>query len=236
MIFPLFYFRDSFQNYRPLPYIINNKILIPSDHGLLQIKQNTNNSTNINLNVYLDNILVNNQQNMGKRNKIVLNRDHSSIEITILTQYFQLEKPLPIFFKLKNIDANWQRLENNRSIKFSRLPPGNYSLYILQNNLELKILDITVNQIWYATWWFILIVVLATFLIISYIFIRNQQKANEEKEILDLLVNHKTLELQFTVAELKRAQKTLKEENDFKNQLYAILMHDIKSTLMFLAE
>ena len=216
--------------------VINNKILIPSDHGLLQIKQNTNNSTNINLNVYLDNILVNNQQNLGKRNKIVLNRDHSSIEITILTQYFQLEKPLPIFFKLKNIDANWQRLENNRSIKFSRLPPGNYSLYILQNNRELKILDITVNQIWYATWWFILIVVLATFLIISYIFIRNQQKANEEKEILDLLVNHKTLELQFTVAELKRAQKTLKEENDFKNQLYAILMHDIKSPLMFLAE
>ena len=98
--------------------VINNKILIPSDHGLLRIKQNTNSSTNINLNVYLDNILVNNQQNLGKRSKIVLNRDHSSIEITILTQYFQLEKPLPIFFKLKNIDANWQRLENSRTIKF----------------------------------------------------------------------------------------------------------------------
>lgn len=216
--------------------VINNKIFIPSDHGLLRIKQNTNSSTNVNLNVYLDNILVNNNQKLGKRNEIILNRDHSSIEITILTQYYQLEKPLPIFFKLKNIDANWQRLENNRTIKFSRLPPGNYSLYVLQNDRELKILDITVNQIWYATWWFILLVILVISIFIAYIFIRNQRKAREEKEILDLLVNHKTMELQFTVAELTRAQKNLKEENDFKNQLYAILMHDIKSPLMFLAE
>lgn len=216
--------------------VINNKILIASDHGLLRINQNTNSSTNVNLNVYLDNILVNNTQKLGKRNKIILNRDHSSIEITILTQYYQLEKPLPIFFKLKNIDANWQRLENSRTIKFSRLPPGNYSLYILQNNRELKILDITVNQIWYATWWFILLVILVISIFIAYVFIRNQRKAREEKENLDLLVNHKTMELQFTVAELTRAQKTLKEENDFKNQLYAILMHDIKSPLMFLAE
>ena len=216
--------------------VINNKIFIPSDHGLLRIKQNTNSSTNVNLNVYLDNILVNNNQKLGKRNEIILNRDHSSIEITILTQYYQLEKPLPIFFKLKNIDANWQRLENNRTIKFSRLPPGNYSLYILQNYRELKILDITVNQIWYATWWFILLVILVISIFIAYVFIRNQRKAREEKENLDLLVNHKTMELQFTVAELTRAQKILKEENDFKNQLYAILMHDIKSPLMFLAE
>jgi len=216
--------------------IISNNVIIPSDHGLLQIEQNSNNANNIKLNVSLENILVNNNQKLGNRNKIVLHRDHSSIEITILTQYFQIGKPLPIFYKLKNIDAHWKRLENSRSIKFSRLPPGNYSLYIFQNNRELKILEITVNQIWYATWWFILVLVLATSLIIAYIFIRKQRKANEEKEILDLIVNHKTLELQFTVAELTRAQKTLKEENDFKNQLYAILMHDIKSPLMFLAE
>lgn len=216
--------------------VIDSKIIIPSDHGLLIIKQNTNNSTNINLNVHLENILINNNQKLGKRNKIVLHRDHSSIEIKISTQFFQLDKPLPIFYKLKNIDANWQRLGNNRSIKFSRLPPGNYSLYIFQNNRELKILDITVNQIWYATWWFILLVILITGLFISYIFIRNQRKAKEEKENLDLIVNHKTMELQFTVAELLRAQKTLQKENNFKNQLYAILMHDIKSPLMFLAE
>jgi K+-sensing histidine kinase KdpD len=81
-----------------------------------------------------------------------------------------------------------------------------------------------------------LLVVLISGLTITYIFLRNQRIAKEEKENLDLLVNHKTLELQFTVAELLRAQKTLKEENNFKNQLYAILMHDIKSPLMFLAE
>lgn len=216
--------------------VINNEILIPSDHGILQIKQNTKNAINVNLNAALENILVNNNQKLGKRNKIVLPKDHSSIEIHISTQYFQLEKPLPIFYKLKNIDANWQRLENSRTIKFSRLPPGNYSLYILQNNRELKLLEITVNQIWYATWWFILLVIVVIGILIIYFFIRNQQKAKEEKELLDLLVNHKTLVLQFTVEELTRAQKTLKEENNFKNQLYAILMHDIKSPLMFLAE
>ena len=216
--------------------IINNKILIPSDHGLLKINQIYNNLNNNNLNVYLENTLVNNNQNIGKQKSIVLPRDHTAIEIFIQTQYFQIGKPLPIFYKLKNIDANWQRLSNSRSIKFSRLPPGFYSLYMLQNNRELKILDIQVNQIWYATWWFILLLILALGLTIVYIFIRNQRIAKEEKETLDLLVNHKTLELQFTVAELLRAQKTLKEENDFKNQLYAILMHDIKSPLMFLAE
>lgn len=216
--------------------IINNKILIPSDHGLLKINQIHNNLNKINLNVYLENILVNNNQKLGKQNSIILPRDHTALEIFIQTQYFQIGKPLPIFYKLKNIDAHWQRLSNSRSIKFSRLPPGYYSLYILQNNRELKILDITVNQIWYATWWFILLVILTLGLAIVYVFIRNQRKAKEEKEILDLLVNHKTMELQFTVAELLRAQKTLQEENNFKNQLYAILMHDIKSPLMFLAE
>lgn len=216
--------------------IVNNKILIPSDHGLLKINQIHTNLNKINLNVYLENILVNNNQKLGKQNNIILPRDHTALEIFIQTQYFQIGKPLPIFFKLKNIDANWQRVSNSRSIKFSRLPPGSYSLYIFQNNRELKILEITVNQIWYATWWFILLLILALGLAIVFVFIRNQRKSKEEKEILDLIVNHKTMELQFTVAELLRAQKILQEENNFKNQLYAILMHDIKSPLMFLAE
>lgn len=216
--------------------VIQNQIVLPSDHGLIQIQQIANWNKKSSLNISIDKILENDKVKLPIKNKITLTAEHTSLEIVIGTQYYNSITPLPIFYKLKNIDENWQRLPPNRIIKFSRIPPGNYTLFILNNNHEQKILEITVNQIWYKSIWTVIGSIILISFLIAFALLQRNKKTKIENQKLDILVSQKTHELQFAIAELTKAQSILKDEYNFKNRLYAVLMHDIKSPLMFLSQ
>jgi signal transduction histidine kinase len=92
-----------------------------------------------------------------------------------MSNYFQNEKNL-YYTKLEGFENRWFFQGNSASIRYNKLPAGNYTLRVRgtdsNGNLSSKelALPISVRQIFYKTWWFISLLILATFAIMSSVF------------------------------------------------------------------
>lgn len=100
-----------------------------------------------------------------------------SIEITIspYNQYFQVNWTLPNYFhtekntystKLEGYEDRWFFQGNTASIRYNQLPAGSYVLKVKgadargNKTSEMLSIPITVQQIFYKQWWFILLIAL----------------------------------------------------------------------------
>ncbi len=103
---------------------------------------------------------------------------HSLEELTIspYDTYFQIHWTVANYFnsqenryyvKMEGLDADWTFLENRPFVRFNRLDPGNYFLRVRAtdfrgNEAESELtLPIHVGRIFYKTWWFIALCVVA---------------------------------------------------------------------------
>ncbi len=109
----------------------------------------------------------------------------SEIEMTPYDQYFTVNWTMPNYFqnsknqyytKLEGFEDRWFFQGNSASIRYNKLPAGDYTLRVRGadsngnfSDTELE-LPITVKQIFYKTWWFISLLVLAIFAIMSSVF------------------------------------------------------------------
>lgn len=107
-------------------------------------------------------------------------KDYAQQELTTFTaspydQYFEVNWTLPSYFqndknsfstKLEGFEDRWFHQGNVSSVRYNKLPAGNYILkvkgYDSRGNESARILSIpiTVKQIFYKKWWFILLVLL----------------------------------------------------------------------------
>lgn len=113
-------------------------------------------------------------------------------------RFFSLEFALPVFYnahsnrfkvKLQGLEKNWTLLINQRSIRYSRIPPGHYTLRILGSDpqgfwsQEELTIPIYVERIFYQSWWFILMISLSVSAII-YLILRARWNQKLEMERL----------------------------------------------------
>ncbi len=109
----------------------------------------------------------------------------SKVDISPYNQYFTVNWTMPNYFqnaknlyytKLEGFEDRWFFQGNTASIRYNKLPPGNYTLRVRgtdsNGNVSSKelALPISVRQIFYKTWWFISLLVLVTFAIMSSVF------------------------------------------------------------------
>lgn len=140
-----------------------------------------------------------------------------------------------IFYRVKELGVQWSAINPNRSIVLNRLPFGTYHLEFY-NGVESRIVLFEVSRPFFQKWWFIAIVsLLSVGLIWLYFYLKFYQKIKQQK-LLEKMVYERTVELNRTLTELETMTLVLKKELDFKNKLYAILMHDLKSPLLFLSQ
>jgi len=105
-------------------------------------------------------------------------------------------------YKLENFDKNWQELSNKYDVTYTNLKPGKYVLKIISTNSngiwnsKSKDLHIIVKPPFYDTVVFKTIVLLITILLIYLYFIYKTRKINRQRELLEKLVNERTLEIQ----------------------------------------
>ena len=109
----------------------------------------------------------------------------SEIDISPYDQYFTVSWTMPNYFgisknqyytKLDGFEDRWFFQGNSASIRYNKLPPGDYVLLVKgtdsngnssRNQLEIPI---HVYQIFYKTWWFYILSILAVFGLTSFIF------------------------------------------------------------------
>jgi signal transduction histidine kinase/ligand-binding sensor domain-containing protein len=97
-----------------------------------------------------------------------------------------------VIYKLDNFDDQWHPAYQNKELRYTQLPPGNYTFRVklkYANNLfsPEKTVQFTIATIWYKTWWFKVMVVCMSLGILCFI-IRGyiRQKLYQQKKQLEL--------------------------------------------------
>lgn len=99
-----------------------------------------------------------------------------------MPEYFDF-KDYTYYTKLEGFDDNWLYQDNNNSITYNKLPAGDYNLKVKatdkNGNLSQSMLEvpITINQIFYKSWWFIVLTILAVSAIVYSFFQYRLQQA-----------------------------------------------------------
>ncbi len=119
------------------------------------------------------------------------------LKISPSVTYFQLNFTLPVYDRpsknqfiawLEGYDKDWIYLGNNPVVRYTKLPPGRYTLHVKgapPNGIwsaESLIIPVIVEQVFYKTWWFILLVIaLAAGIIYLYLQARLEQRLKVER-------------------------------------------------------
>ena len=92
------------------------------------------------------------------------------IEVSPYDSYIELEFAVPsyktnashVFFsRLKEVDADWQNLGHNASIRYQKLPPGRYHLELMASDatgnktIHTTMILLHVQQVYYKSFWFL---------------------------------------------------------------------------------
>ncbi len=94
---------------------------------------------------------------------------------------------------LRGFDDDWSSASADNRIYYSSLPPGDYQLEVLGSvnggvwSKNMLNVDISVGQIWYRTWWFILLAILSLSSLVYFItYNYQQQKLKRQLTIINL--------------------------------------------------
>ncbi|MCF0070165.1 histidine kinase [Dyadobacter sp. CY261] len=167
-----FDFRDNIQN---KPFNINSVLesangrmyvgglngLNYFDPGLLKYREEK-------LNVIIAAVKVNQDDSLLTETPapLRLNWTQNSVEIQYLTPYFRNPEKLMYRYRLTGLDDNWVDNARNSRVRFTSLPPGQYTFSVaasldgLQWSETATPLSFVILVPWWKTWWFISAVVL----------------------------------------------------------------------------
>jgi len=149
--------------------------------------------------------------------KLKLSLDNMSL---LMENVFQYKIP-------KQIDS-WKNIQEN-IIELTNLPAGNHELLIrtkssLTDNL---VIPLQVKQVFYYTWWFLLLSFFLPVFAIRYYFSRSNKIAKLRQKELEEEVQSRTEEIVNKTNELELSNKS-------KDQIISILAHDLRSPLLSL--
>lgn len=171
-----------------------------------------------------------------------LSPDFNQLEIKVSCPYFGNPRNLVLMYQIQGEDhhSTWMELPHSGMININRLPAGNYQVLIKKmgydkssSNGSLR-LRFEVLPYFYNTWWFYTMMLLL-FALAGYIISRRRIATLKRKNLeVERLVNARTAELRLTTTELEVSQEALKQSNRVKEQIIAMILHDLRSPVRFL--
>ncbi len=219
----------------PTTVTLPNKIIsFPTMDGLLWVNPITANPILPNGEIFVDEIVVDNQpKNYLPNTQLQLPANTQQITVKLAFAAWCNQENIYIDYQL-NKDTGWTRVNTNNEseIQLTNLPSGEYSLKIRKlngfgfNNYTYKEIQFTIATPWYKQWWFFVLCSLSILGFISlYITLRTKQfRVREQK--LEEQVNEKTKTLQVQ-------NEILEKNNSIKTKLISIISHDIVTPLKF---
>lgn len=165
----------------------------------------------------------------GSIERISLKHNQTEICFNVdLVNFFP--KEITTEYRLEGLSDKWTEVDENRKIKFTYIPSGEYTLQVRSyisgshDDAETREVKITVLPPWWQTWWFktISIILLALLVgAIAYLKIRNLKR---EQIILQQKVAERTHELDVKNTELQHALQD-------KDRLISVVAHDLKNPM-----
>lgn len=218
----------------------NGSFHFPSLNGVVAFNPETITPILPKNDIFIDEVLVDGKRNpVG--NSIELDRNFERITFFISSPYFGHQSNLNFEAKLEGPDAEeWMEVQKNRSISFTKLHPGTYTLTIRKLNgfdseYDYKKIKIVIRPAFWQTAWFrfLLTILILLLIYISYNF--RLKFIRKRNILLERTINEQTHDLKNTISTLRTTKENLHEQIDKTAKLMQYITHDIKTPLKFMA-
>lgn len=188
-----FNYNSGFKDTRGMLYFGSTKGLIAFEPATRHNKQNAPG-------LYITGFQINNielsitkngplKQSIQYTNSITLQHNQSSFSIDFAALGYSSPEKIQYSYRMAGIDTGWTLLEHNRKVYFTNLKPGDYLFMVKASSFNFdgapeKELKITIVPPIWATGWAYLVyaivtISLATYLLRSYIAVKETEKAKE---------------------------------------------------------
>jgi len=218
----------------------NGDIIFPSMNGLVFFNPNKVSTLLPGKNLFIDRVILD-QKTITPKDTIVLNNNFQRVSFLVSYPYYGNPKNLNIEAKMDKMgNDHWERLKADKSISFTTLPPGTYTLTFrslsgFDTNYAYKKVILVVPAKFHQTIWFtILCCILFVGFVISLWYIRLYYQKIKSLQ-LQIVIAKKTKKLAATVKKLEITENNLKQEIKQHEMLVKSMSHDIKSPLKFLS-
>ena len=217
----------------------NDQIALPSMNGMVFFNPYKITPLLPDKEFFIDKVIVD-QTSYFPKDTIVLKDNFQRVRFLIAYPYYGNSENINLEAKLDQAgNSRWEKIKFEKSISFTTLPPGAYTLTIrglsgFDGNYVYKKVTLIVPAKFHQTVWFtflcyllgIIFLLFIWYLRLYYIKLKNVQL----KEVIAV----KTKKLARTVNKLKTTEKNLKQEIKQQETLVKSISHDIKSPLKFL--
>lgn len=188
------------------------------------------------------------------KKKILLNADQNNLSFEFVALNYSDNSKIKYAYKLEGLEKDWVLAENRTFVNYTDLAPNKYIFKIRSSNnirnwgKNITTLEIIILPPFWATWWFVSILVL-TLSIVSYVSFKAWiAKVKDNQLELEKLVEQRTQEIKRQKEQIEEKQKeinkqygTLMEQqaelvlaNATKNRLLSVVSDDVGSALNIL--
>ena len=218
----------------------NNEIVFPSMNGMVFFNPEKVSPLLPGKELFIDKVLLD-QKTLLPKDTIFLENNFQRVSFLVSYPYYGNPKNLTIEAKMDKIGSDrWERLKADKSISFTTLPPGTYTLTFrslsgFAANYAYKKVILVVPAKFYQTIWFtVLCWILAIGFVIAIWYIRLYYLKMKSIKLEEVIAK-KTKKLASTVKKLEKTENNLKQEIKQHEMLVKSVSHDIKSPLKFLS-
>jgi signal transduction histidine kinase len=221
-------------------------LFLPSMDGVVKFNPDSIRSVNSNGPIFFDEIVRN---DTGKiyhvTDKMIFPSQTSTLRLNFSSPYYGHVENIKFSYTLSNASRHWIELEGERSIKLSNLPGGSYTLVLKKEDATnapiLASFRFEIEKKFTETVLFKLLL-LAGVIGLVYLYFRarlrylSMERKRLEKEVLARTADQLNLidQLKNNIYQLKQLQLEKEQMIEHKENVIAILIHDIKSPLYFL--
>lgn len=179
----------------------DGKILFPTANGIALINPRTISENNYIPKVIIQGIEADDISQNIYDSVITINNDTRKIVIHFTAPFFGDSKNLLFEYKLEGYDQAWNKPDNNRSVSYSNLPPGDYVFkiavygYINEQSIVIRI----PSPFWKTGKFYALLAIFSTLVFFTVVYFRT--KKIRKKEAFNTEINK-----QYAALELKALQ------------------------------
>ncbi|MBU6324509.1 MAG: HAMP domain-containing histidine kinase [Bacteroidetes bacterium] len=167
---------------------------------------------------------------------IFLPAKHGNLTMKLLLPLSFHEENEAQEYRLMPLFEQWKPVPENRQIVFSQLPPGDYTLWVKNVLGERLLTNIHVAKFWYQEPVFYFSMLLLLFGIVAISIFLRTRTLRRRSMVLQIAVDKKTAALKQNLDALKQSQHLLKQETALRENMNSVLLHDIRSPLLFLTQ
>ncbi|AWI24431.1 sensor histidine kinase [Flavobacterium pallidum] len=220
--------------------LANGNFLFPSLNGVVVFNPDKISPILPNKNIFIDEIIVD-EKNITTGKSIELNRNFERITFVVSSPYFGNQSNLNFEARLEGPDnQDWMAIKDHRSITFTKLRPGTYTLTIRKLNgfdsrYDYTKIKIIVPEAFWQTAWFQFLMITLIVLLIYAGYNFRLKFIRKRNILLEKTINDQTHDLKNTISTLRATKDSLHEQAEKTTKLMQYITHDIKTPLKFMS-